>query len=851
MRTRERRFGCTGGRLAVAAVLALAPSGPLRAQDDGFIRVPGATAGDTVEVPAGDYGAGWLHRVFFGSRYRDLWTTPVRVPVLDLATEQGGLRPEGVGGGMQTRSLRLRAADGREFAFRSVDKDPSSTVPEALRGSIAEDIFRDQVSAAHPAGALVASPILAAAGVPHAVPRLFVMPDDARLGEFRGQFAGLLGMLEERPAEREDGPGFAGALDVKGTDGMLEELAEDPAVPVDARAFLTARLLDVYLGDWDRHPDQWRWGLVQDARGRRWIPIPRDRDQAFSRYDGLLLGSARRVEPKLLDFGKEYASPFAATWNGRQLDRRLLTGLERPVWDSTARALRAVLTDAVLDAAVASQPPEYAAEAPRLREALEVRREGLVEYAGRFYEFLAAEVDVHGSDRDDRVRVDRGRDSTLVTIHAAGTPAPIFRRAFRRGETDELRIYLGKGDDSAAVSGRDGPRVRVIGEGGQDRMQAADGAGVSFYDLGEGSSAEGASLSRRPGPEPPPVRDWGSWTTTDVLVTGSSDLGVMPIARVAWRRYGFRQVPWARKVTLEAAYSTGFQAGRVILDVEDPLESSTTMLTLRLLGSGLETLRFYGIGNGTTDEEDHDFYKVEQQAIEVRPGIRFGREGGWQLDLAAGVRIVRTDPGDENADRIVGLLEPPGTGTVGRAGVGAALERDTRDRPLGARTGTLLRARAAEWPVTWDDAEGGFGSAGLEAHAHLSPGDGPVTLAGRVGGTGVWGDAPFDELAYLGGFRTLRGYRQNRFAGDQSAFAAGEVRLRLFTFRDIVPGEFGVFGAGDIGRVFVGGDDDETWHRSAGGGGYFAFVERTLVLVAGVAGSVEGTLFYFGLGFPD
>ena len=838
-----------GWLCAAALALGAEPSG---AQDDGFIRVQGARAGDTVAVAAGDYAAGGLHRFFFGTRYRDLWTAPIRVPVLDLARAEGGLTPEKAGGGMQTRSLRFRAADGREFAFRSVDKDPVATLPEALRGSIAEDVFRDQISAGHPAGALVVSPILEAAGIPHAEPRLYVLPDDPRLGEFRAAFGGMLGTLELRPTEAEDGSGFAGALDVKSTDKFLEELAENPAVPVDDRAYLAARMIDFLVGDWDRHEDQWRWALVDDRRGRRWIPIPRDRDQAFSRYDGLLLGVARRIEPKLLDYGPDYAGPVPTTWNGRNLDRRLLVELERGVWDSTARAVQAAVTDAVLDRAVGRQPPEYAAEAPRLREALAARRAGLAEFAGQVYGMLAREPDINATALPDRVAVERGGERTAVTIHAAGVAAPVFHRTFLDGETGELRIYLGDGADTASVTGGDGPRVRVIGEGGADRMTAAPGTGsVNFYDEGDRTVAEGAALSDQPAPTPPPARDWGNRTTVDAMVRAAPDFGVVPSVRVRWNTYGFRQAPFARRVALTGAYSTGQAAPRVLLEVEDPLESSSTWLTFRALASGFEAVRFYGVGNGTTDEGDQEFFRVTQQAYEVRPGIRFGGEGTWEVDLGIAGRVVRTDPDGDNADRIIGLVQPLGTGTVGRAGAVFSVERDTRDVTFGPRRGALLRVSAEEWPTTWGDDDGAFGSATIGLQLHASPGDGPVTLSGHAGGKGTWGEPPFDELAFLGGFRTLRGYRQNRFAGDQAAFGGVDVRLRLARFRSLVPGEFGVFGAGEVGRVFTTADDSETWHRSAGGGGYFAFVDRTLVLLGGAAASVEGTLFYFGIGFPD
>src|SRR5258705_12267870 len=70
-------------------------------------------------VPGAHYRAGSFHRFFFGDRYRGLWTTPIKVPVLDLKTFAGGLKPTERGGGQQTKSLRFTGAEGRPYQFRS------------------------------------------------------------------------------------------------------------------------------------------------------------------------------------------------------------------------------------------------------------------------------------------------------------------------------------------------------------------------------------------------------------------------------------------------------------------------------------------------------------------------------------------------------------------------------------------------------------------------------------------------------------------------------------------------------------------------------------------------------------
>ncbi len=62
---------------------------------------------DSVTVVAGDYSAGWLKRLFFGSYYRDLCTTPIPVPYLDFQSYAGGHTTERTAGYGQTNSLHF------------------------------------------------------------------------------------------------------------------------------------------------------------------------------------------------------------------------------------------------------------------------------------------------------------------------------------------------------------------------------------------------------------------------------------------------------------------------------------------------------------------------------------------------------------------------------------------------------------------------------------------------------------------------------------------------------------------------------------------------------------------------
>src|SRR5205807_2424841 len=218
----------------------------------GCLVCAGATAASeplrTVTMaPNPGYGAGWFHNFFLGEHWRDSWTTQIEVPLLDLDTFDGGLRPDRRGGGTETTNLHFKSANGNTWAFRSVDKDPrQKLLDEDTRNSWIGDLFKDEVSSAQPYGALLVPPLLNAADVLHTTPKLTVLPDDPRLGDFH-QYAGMIGLIDER-VERE----IEGATMVADTLTLFQRLEEHNDERVDARGYLRARLIDILVGDWDR-----------------------------------------------------------------------------------------------------------------------------------------------------------------------------------------------------------------------------------------------------------------------------------------------------------------------------------------------------------------------------------------------------------------------------------------------------------------------------------------------------------------------------------------------------------------------------------------------------------------------
>src|SRR5258706_10772195 len=245
MKIADHRICCWIRRTLAGVLLAVLPAVG-RADDD----VSAAATGPVRRVVVGEhYRASGGYRWLWGRDYRTLWTEPTQVEVLDLRTFAGGLTPVRRVGGRETKGLALRGADGRDYTFRGIDKDPTSVLPEELRDTWARSLVQDQIAANQPASFFIVDELMRAATIPTTDQRLVVMPDDPALGEFRKDFAGLVGQFYEFPGARSArNPGFKEAVEILNHDEFYKPIGADPTETVDTRAFLRARLFHILAG---------------------------------------------------------------------------------------------------------------------------------------------------------------------------------------------------------------------------------------------------------------------------------------------------------------------------------------------------------------------------------------------------------------------------------------------------------------------------------------------------------------------------------------------------------------------------------------------------------------------------
>ncbi|MBW3554508.1 MAG: hypothetical protein KY466_13415 [Gemmatimonadetes bacterium] len=882
----------------IAALLAAA----LAAGAEGQVQPPPAPADSgtlVTVVPGARYEAAALHRFLLGSNYRFLWTREMTVPILDLDRFAGGLTIEKRGGN-QTRTLHFEGADGRGYIFRSIPKYVRPTLPADLEGTVIEWAMQDVVSAFHPSGALVIAPLQESLGLLTEPLTLRVMPDDPRLGDFREDYAGLVGQMVEQSNEGpDDTPGTWGYTKIVGSDKLLENLEESPRHRVDARELLAVKLLDFLVGDTDRGLiDQWRWAREPVEDGFLWRPIARDRDWSFIRSEGPLAALVRRWYDKVAKYGPGHSSLSTYVWQDQGLSRRLLTDLDRQQWDEVVARVVGMLTDDVIAEAVRGLPPEHKpGHAEWLTATLRQRRDGLAAVAAEYYRWLASEVDIRATDADDRLEALRDADgSLLVTLYAAAdelvpvveeeeeeededgddreddgegrakSPAnradwrPYYTRRFLPEETREVRIYLHGGDDLAVVRGEGASEItlRVIGGGGDDELidSGTPSGRTAFYDhRGDNRIAPGprthVSTKRYEAPEEPTggfletktqdarVQDWGgSRAWFNPAVDYREAAGLIIGAGPKWVDYGFRHHPYESRIAARLLYGTRTQSFGVEAEADFRRENSPLHWILEGRATPFESMRFYGFGNESPPAGAAESLILMDQ---VRAFAALAADGD-RVDVAVGPLFLFTDREPDPRDL------PALRGGADFAQLGA-LARLTLDRAEGAvpARGFEVDAEAAAFPGILDAPEP-FGRNAVEGRAYLAipVATGP-TVAVRAGAQHAWGTFPVHDAAMIGGGATLRGYRWQRFAGDAALYGGAELRIPLFRAELITKGRVGVLGLADAGRVYVDGESPGGWHSAYGAGIWFATLGQA-VNVTWARG--EEDRLYLGFGMP-
>ena len=851
-----------------------------------------------VRVNASDqYSVGKGTRKMFGENYRAAWSQEIEVPVIDLVTERGGLTITQKGGGMQTLSLRLEDSTGREYVLRSIEKFPEKAVPEMFQKTFIQDLVQDQISAAHPYAAIVIPPLADAAGIYHTNPKIVFIPDDPKLGIYREAFANTLALYEERPAgDWSDKAFFGNSEDIVNTSKVLEKQLKDNENRADQSFVLRSRLFDLWISDWDRHDDQWRWAKFEMKDGERYRPVPRDRDQAFFVNEGFIskLWSRKWAMPKFEGFGEEIRWPSGLSYNARYFDRTFLTELEKEEWISIAKDLQQRLTDEVIESSIRAWPKEiFDLHGAEVIRKLKARRSRLVEYAISHYEFLAKEVDVVGSNKGEWFEITRlpagNVNVKMSNINKQGEKGKKqYEREFQKAETRFINIFAMGGDDRIELNGeaKKSITVRVIGGDGTDSLMDKStvkglGKKTLFYDtrpapevVSKGETADRTSSD-------PSVNTYDrkafKYDRLAPLIIGNynPDDGLFIGGGFYFQKEGFRKVPFKSRHIGLASFAPRTNSYNFLYrgDFTDVIGKWGIEVNADLKAPNYVN-NFFGMGNESVYNSDIDddaqfdldnsidYYRFRFEEFRFEANLTRNIGSFGRLEIGPAYQHVEIeDPDgpryiDEFAEELPYNLYEESNNYLGINWSVTIDKKNHQQTPSRGITFNLAGRNMAGPDSRSSDFSSYDGS--LSFYQSFSA-PARVVFAARVGAGLNTGDYEFYQAQILDGKTELRGFRKTRFYGDKKFYTNLEMRVKLFRIRTyLFPASLGIVAFHDFGRVWYKdgqGVDPSTpsgrsnaWHKGWGGGIWFTPFNLT-VLSLEAAHSNEGNLGYVRLGF--
>ncbi|MDJ1499049.1 metallophosphoesterase [Xanthocytophaga agilis] len=816
------------------------------------------------------YGTSKWGEIWLGKNYRAEWKQPIEVPVFDIEKER--LKILQKGGGQQTKSLRLEDASGKQFVLRSIEKDPESAIPEFIRKTVFADLVQDQISAAHPYGAIAVPGLAEAAGVPHANPKVVFIPDDPHFGQYQKLFANTLAIFEERNPGNEEDENTKSYSTIK----VVEKLEDDNDNRVNQQAVVRARLFDMFISDWDRHDDQWRWVGQKTEKGIIFSPVPRDRDQAFFINEGWIpkLASRKWAMPKIQGFGYTIRDVRTLNFNARYFDRSFLTELSLPDWLQVAKDIQQRMTDEVIEKSVHQLPDSvFKIRGQEIINKLKSRREILPQEAEKFYRFLARKVDVVGSDKNEYFLVNHLNDTQIEikvykTNKDGDSTKALYTRTFSSPETKEISLYGLGGKDLFMISGNTNKsiKVRIIGGGGKDVIadNSRNSAGKTIvYDTKDNTEIKTSASVRDKTSDDPKVNEYNRKAFKYDLVLPllsaqyNPDDGVFFGGGVLIRKQGFRKEPFAaqHKITVNhaaatEAYNFDYQGTFTNVFPKTDLQINAEIKAPNFVNN------FFGLSNESAYDKEQriNYYRVRFENLSLN--ALFFKKLSSQTKFFLGPQIESVEIESSSRKRFIyeyaseNNLPESFFDRKSYAGLMAGFRIDSRDNKVYPTNGVFWNADLKVMRTLNDNITQPYTQLSSELAFYWSiklPAR--VTFATRFGGGVNFTNYEFFQANSLGGLTNLRGYRRTRFSGRDSFYNNTEVRVRLFSFRTyLFPAFGGIVGFHDVGRVWVDNEKSNVWHTGYGGG-IFLVPFQQVVITALYGFSKEDSLPVIRLGF--
>ena len=824
-----------------------------------------------------------FYKFLMGDRHRLDYSQKIKAPVVYLDTLMGGLTPVRMGGGRQSKSLRLKNNQGQEFVMRGLRKSAvkyiqavgfkQQYVEGQFEDTYVEDFVLDVFSGSHPYAPFAVGNLSDPINLYHTNPKIYYVPKQKSIEPYNDVYGDELYMIEEHAGDNHDDQASFGYSDeLISTYDMLEEIRSDEDVTVDETMYIRARLFDMLIGDWDRHQDQWRWAKFKKNGKTIYRPFPRDRDQAFSiMSDGLLFGLGTSLIPilkPLKAYNGDISNIKMFNNSGFALDMTLISSANKEVWDAQVQNIVSNLTDEVIDSAFSANMPEEINQQSieKIKKDLKERRKNLQRFSDDYFQILNKIMIIQGTDKDDWFSIERKPNGiTKVTAYRIkdGEKADVFhQQEYNHNTTKEIWVYALDDDDVFHLTG-DGNnliKLRLIGGQNNDIYDVENGKKVVSYDFKSKPNTFKSKKGRVKLLDDYETNIYNLHkpknNTTQLLpVAGfNPDDGLKLGASATFTNYGFVRNPFSAQHQISAAYyfaTNGFELNyngefaNVIGRWNLGLEAAYT--------SPNYAINFFGYGNETSNPEvelsgfDLDYNRVKLGTIKFAPSLikrgQLGSEVKLELNFQS-IEVQKTD------DRFIDQFYVFNNQENKNDFVGAEISYyyknvDLKSFPTLGFTADFSAGYTRNIETT---ADFGYVIPSFGIDYNIIP-SGQLVLATKLKGHITIGDEfEFYQAASIGASDGLRGFRNQRFTGKHAYYQITDLRYMFGKLKNgILPLNVGVYGGFDYGRVWLENDNSDMWHTSYGGGLLMTAAEMLTLNLSLFTGS-DDPRFAFGMG---
>ncbi|MAN28346.1 MULTISPECIES: metallophosphoesterase [Mesonia] len=832
-----------------------------------------------------------VYKSLWGDHYRSLYGKKIKAEVALLDTLYGGLEVMRAGGGHQTKSIRVRDSLGREYNIRALKKSAvqflqtvafkDKSVERKFQNTLAEDAVEDFYTASHPYAFMAIPKLAGAANIYHTNPKIIYLPKQKALGKYNEEYGNDIYMIVERPEEHWLDAEFFGKPnhDIESTDGLFDRLRRDEKYSLDEAAYIRARIFDMLVGDWDRHNDQWRWAEFETENGEHYFkPIPRDRDQVFSNFDGAFFATLKGLTGFAKQFGEYGEDIDDVSWFNTAaigLDRSLIQNQGRETWIEEAKYIRDHITDEVIDKAFEDLPIEVQQDEStvEIKKLLKARRKNIVDIAERYYKVLAKLSIVTGTDKDDFIditRLDDGKTNIKIFRNIKGERKYLVSdKTYDKKYTKELWVYGLDDDDVFTVKGEEYPSniyIRLIGGQNNDIYKIENAKKLKIYDYKSKPNtfdeAGDAKVRLSDNYEQNIFNKDKKIYSDGVILPGigyNPDDGVKLGVQGIYTTYGFKRDPFTSRHRLRAGYY--FATGGYDINYDARFARIVGKYSLGVgawFTSPNYAQNFFGLGNTTSnpnrdENKNFDFNRVKLSRIGAEVGlVRESPFGSFFSYKASFESVEVEETGDRFIDEyyIEQVNQPEKFERQYFFGLDGTYRYESYDDRLNPTNGMRFELSiGAKMNTKETENKYAYLKPSIEFYNAMIRSRKLVLRTQLISHINFGDDYEFYQSATLGGNNGLRGYRRERFTGESALSTSADLRYSLGEFKTtFLPFEFGIFGGGDVGRVWLDGEHSERWHNDIGGGIWINSAEAvngTFNLFTGE----DGVRFSFGFGF--